>query len=140
MSKIYINNLTKEYSNKKVVNSFEFCSFENEFIVVVGPSGCGKTTLLRLISGLEKQTEGSIYIDENILNDTDPKDRSVSMVFQNYALYPTMNVFENIALPLKCNGYTKLQIKERVEELSKIVGLEDKLKNIEEKQPIMAAF
>src|SRR5512144_1180308 len=96
---------------------------DGEFLVIVGPSGCGKSTLLRMVAGLEPITAGEIAIGERIVNDLEPKDRDIAMVFQNYALYPHMSVFDNMAYGLKIRGFAKADIKERVERAAKILEL-----------------
>ncbi|MEM1323125.1 MAG: sn-glycerol-3-phosphate ABC transporter ATP-binding protein UgpC [Bacteroidota bacterium] len=101
---------------------------DKEFVVLVGPSGCGKSTLLRMIAGLEEISEGDLYIDEKRVNDLSPKDRDIAMVFQNYALYPHMTVFDNMAFGLKLRKYPKAEIKQRVEHAASILGLTDYLK------------
>ncbi|MDX1701885.1 MAG: sn-glycerol-3-phosphate ABC transporter ATP-binding protein UgpC, partial [Melioribacteraceae bacterium] len=101
---------------------------DGEFVVLVGPSGCGKSTVLRMIAGLEEITKGEIYIDDKLVNNVSPKDRNIAMVFQNYALYPHMNVYENIAFGLKIRKFDKSEIERRVEEAAKILGLEKLLK------------
>ncbi len=129
MPKIEINAVSKVYENGFVaLNEVSFSSKENEFIVVVGPSGCGKTTLLRLIAGLDNVTSGSIRIDDTDITDYEPKLRDVSMVFQNYALYPHMTVFENIAFPLKLRKVPKKEIRKRVESIAEMLDLKDFLK------------
>ncbi len=100
---------------------------DKEFIVFVGPSGCGKSTTLRMIAGLEEITDGELYIDGRKVNDVEPKDRDIAMVFQNYALYPHMTVFQNIAFPLRMNRVPKDEIKRRVEEVAKILDIEEYL-------------
>jgi multiple sugar transport system ATP-binding protein len=100
---------------------------DREFAVLVGPSGCGKTTTLRMIAGLEEATEGSIYIGDRLVNDVPPKDRDIAMVFQNYALYPHMTVYDNMAFGLKLRKYPKQEIKQRVHEAAQILGIEDLL-------------
>lgn len=97
---------------------------DKEFLVIVGPSGCGKSTFLRLIAGLEELTSGEIYIDGKLVNDVPPKDRDIAMVFQNYALYPHMTVFDNMAFGLKLRKYPRDEIKKRVEEAARILGVE----------------
>lgn len=126
--KLEIKEISKSFSKDKVIlDNVSFSIDEGEFIVFLGPSGCGKTTLLRIIAGLEKEDSGEIFFDEKKINDYEPKDRNIGMVFQNYALYPHLNVFENIAFPLKINKVKKKIIKERVEEVSEFVGLKDYL-------------
>jgi multiple sugar transport system ATP-binding protein len=100
---------------------------DKEFAVLVGPSGCGKTTTLRMIAGLEEATEGGIYIGDKLVNDVPPKDRDIAMVFQNYALYPHMTVYDNMSFGLKLRKYPKQEIKERVQEAAQILGIEDLL-------------
>jgi len=115
MAEVLLENLTKVYDKKVTAVSQVNLKIQNgEFLVLVGPSGCGKTTILRMIAGLEEITEGSVYIDNNIVNDVAPKDRNVAMVFQNYALYPHMTVFDNIAFGLKMAKMDKALIKEKV--------------------------
>lgn len=97
---------------------------DKEFLVIVGPSGCGKSTFLRLIAGLEELTSGEIYINGKLVNNVPPKDRDIAMVFQNYALYPHMTVFDNMAFGLKLRKYPKDEIKRRVEEAARILGVE----------------
>jgi multiple sugar transport system ATP-binding protein len=98
-----------------------------EFVVLVGPSGCGKSTTLRMIAGLEEVTEGEVFIDGKKVNDVSPKDRDIAMVFQNYALYPHMTVYENMAFGLKLRKFDKAEIKGRVQDAARILGLEEYL-------------
>ena len=100
---------------------------DKEFVVLVGPSGCGKSTTLRMIAGLEEITSGEIYIDGQLVNDVPPKDRDIAMVFQNYALYPHMTVYQNMAFGLKLRKYPKEEIDARVREAAEILGIEDLL-------------
>ncbi len=100
---------------------------DKEFVVLVGPSGCGKSTLLRMIAGLEEISDGDLWIDNNRVNDLSPKDRDIAMVFQNYALYPHMSVYDNMAFGLKLRKYPKAEIKERVEKAADILGLTEYL-------------
>ncbi len=125
MSEVVVENVTKRFGNFVALDHVSLTIKPKEFFVLLGPSGSGKTTLLRLIAGLEDITEGSIYIGGKKVNDIPPKDRNVAMVFQNYALYPHFNVFDNIALPLKVRGYSKEAIKSRVSEIAKILHIED---------------
>jgi multiple sugar transport system ATP-binding protein len=128
MAEVLLKNVTKIYDNKnKVITDADFKVEDKEFVVLVGPSGCGKSTILRMIAGLEEITSGEIYIDGKIVNDIPPKDRDIAMVFQNYALYPHMSVFENIAFGLKLRKYDKSEIKQRVEEAAAILNLQDYL-------------
>mgnify|MGYP001617115650 CR=1 FL=1 len=100
---------------------------DKEFTVLVGPSGCGKTTTLRMIAGLEEATEGNIYIGDRLVNDVPPKDRDIAMVFQNYALYPHMTVYDNMAFGLKLRKYPKQEIRQRVQDAAQILGIEELL-------------
>ncbi|MDE0761645.1 MAG: ABC transporter ATP-binding protein, partial [Planktomarina sp.] len=101
MAEIKLQNLSKRWGSFVGVESFNLTVKDEEFLVLLGPSGCGKTTTMRMIAGLEEVTDGDILIDGVRVNDLDPKDRNVAMVFQSYALYPNMNVYENIRFPLK---------------------------------------
>ena len=125
MSKIKMTNIKKRYDNKgeEVIHDFNLDVEENEFIVFVGPSGCGKSTTLRMIAGLESITSGELWMDGKLVNDVQAKDRDIAMVFQNYALFPHYNVYENIAFGLKMKKYKRSFIKEKVEEAAEILGL-----------------
>jgi multiple sugar transport system ATP-binding protein len=128
MASVKLENVYKEYPNGFLaVDNFNLDICDNEFIVLVGPSGCGKSTTLRMIAGLEEISGGSIYIDAKKVNDVEPKDRNCAMVFQNYALYPHMSVFDNMALSLKIRKLKKPEIKRRVEDAAKILGLTEYL-------------
>lgn len=125
MAEVLLKNVTKIYEGgTKVVTDANFIVADKEFVVLVGPSGCGKSTTLRMIAGLEEITEGQIYIDGKLVNNLPPKDRDIAMVFQNYALYPHMTVYENMAFGLKLKKVDKKEIKIRVNEAAKILGLE----------------
>lgn len=113
--------------NVKAVKDFNLEIKDGEFLVFVGPSGCGKSTTLRMIAGLEDITSGKIFIDDKLINHLEPKDRDIAMVFQNYALYPHMSVYENLAYSLNCHHVNKAVIKEKVEEVSKMLGIEEYL-------------
>lgn len=130
MSKIQLNNVCKTYpgSQGHSVKNFNLDIEEKEFIVLVGPSGCGKSTTLRMIAGLEDISEGDLLIDGRRVNEIEPKNRGISMVFQNYALYPHMTVFENMAFGLRRQKTAKDQVKAKVEEASEILGLTSLLK------------
>jgi multiple sugar transport system ATP-binding protein len=129
MAKLSLRNLKKEYTkNSPVVQDFNLEIEDKEFIVLVGPSGCGKSTTLRMIAGLEEITEGEIYIDDKLVNDIAPKDRDIAMVFQNYALYPHMTVYENMAFSLKLRHVNKAVIDKKVKEAAEILGITDLLK------------
>jgi len=126
MATVELKSISKIYHGKtKVVDNVNFEIKEKEFVVLVGPSGCGKSTTLRMIAGLEEITSGELYIDDKLVNEVPPKDRDIAMVFQNYALYPHMSVFENMAFGLKIRKYSKDEIKKRVDEASNILGLND---------------
>ncbi len=130
MAKVFLNHVTKIYPNgTKAVVDATFEVRDKEFIVLVGPSGCGKSTTLRMIAGLEDISDGELYIGDKLVNDIPPKDRDIAMVFQNYALYPHMTVYDNIAFGLKLRKYPKNVIKERVEEAAAILGIEKLLYN-----------
>jgi multiple sugar transport system ATP-binding protein len=124
MAKIKLEALTKKYGTVVAVDSVNLDIDEDEFLVLVGPSGCGKTTTLRMVAGLEDISSGSVYIGDRRVNDVEPKDRDIAMVFQSYALYPHMSVFGNIAYPLKHRGVRKAERKVRVEEVARTLGLD----------------
>jgi len=125
MANIVLRNISKEYDKGvSAVKEFNLNIDDKEFIVFVGPSGCGKTTTLRMIAGLENITEGELYIDGQLINDVSPKNRDIAMVFQNYALYPHMSVYENMAFGLKMRKIPKREIEKRVLHTSKILGLD----------------
>lgn len=128
MAKVVIKKLTKKFEDVIAVNSINDTVEDREFTVLVGPSGCGKTTTLRMIAGLEEVTEGEIYIGDRLVNGVAPKDRDIAMVFQNYALYPHMNVYDNMAFGLKLRRIPKTEIEKRVTEAAKILKIEDLLK------------
>ncbi|MEN3013966.1 MAG: sn-glycerol-3-phosphate ABC transporter ATP-binding protein UgpC [Endomicrobiia bacterium] len=123
MAKVVLENVTKRFGNHEVVKRINLEIKDKEFAVLVGPSGCGKTTTLRMIAGLEEITEGKIYIDDKVVNNLHPKDRDIAMVFQNYALYPHMKVYDNMAFGLKIRGYSKHEIDMRVKEAAEILGI-----------------
>ena len=127
MAKVNMQNMSKVYegADDYAVENFDLEIDDHEFIVFVGPSGCGKTTTLRMVAGLEEITEGELYIDGDLMNDVEPKERDIAMVFQNYALYPHMTVFDNMAFGLKLRKVNKKEIKERVENAAELLGLSD---------------
>lgn len=125
MSEIELRNLSKRWGSFVGVQDFNLIIADQEFLVLLGPSGCGKTTTMRMIAGLEEVTEGEILVDGKIINDLEPKDRDVSMVFQSYALYPNMNVYENIRFPLKVRKVPEEEHKDRVMRASAMVELDD---------------
>ncbi|KGX86147.1 ABC transporter ATP-binding protein [Pontibacillus marinus] len=125
MAELQLQNINKVYDNKvTAVEDFNLDIDDKEFIVFVGPSGCGKSTTLRMIAGLEEITGGDFYIGDKRMNDVAPKDRDIAMVFQNYALYPHMNVYDNMAFGLKLRKFKKDEIDRRVQDAAKILGLE----------------
>ena len=128
MATVTFDHVTKKFGDVFAVNDLSIQVKDEEFLVLVGPSGCGKTTALRMIAGLEEQTSGDIFIGERLVNDVAPKDRDIAMVFQNYALYPHMSVYDNIAFGLKLRGMTKTEIERRVNEVAAMLGLERLLK------------
>ncbi len=128
MSSVILKNLVKSYDGEKnVINNINLEIKDKEFVVLVGSSGCGKSTILRLIAGLEDITSGEILIDEKIVNNIHPKDRDIAFVFQSYALYPHMSVYDNIAFGLKMRKYDKKLIKEKVLEVAKALNLDELL-------------
>jgi multiple sugar transport system ATP-binding protein len=128
MAEVVLKNVSKVFQGGVVaVDNASIEVADREFLVLVGPSGCGKSTFLRMIAGLEDATSGEIYIDGRLVNDVAPKDRDIAMVFQNYALYPHMSVFENMAFGLRLRKYPKEEIKGRVEEAAQILGIESLL-------------
>ncbi len=125
MASLSLRNVKKTYSGGfTAVKDFNLEIEDKEFIIFVGPSGCGKSTTLRMIAGLEEITEGELYIGDQLVNDVAPKDRDIAMVFQNYALYPHMTVFENMAFGLKLRKVPKEEINQKVAEAAKILGIE----------------
>ena len=125
MSEIQLKKLTKRWGNFTAVDDFNLTIADKEFLVLLGPSGCGKTTTMRMIAGLEDATDGEILVDGKKINDLEPKDRDVAMVFQSYALYPNMNVYDNIRFPLKVRGIDKYTHNEKVMRAVKMVELEN---------------
>ncbi len=126
MATVTLKNITKIYdSDNPAVKNINIEIQDKEFVVLVGPSGCGKSTTLRMIAGLEDITDGELFIDGELVNDVSPKDRDIAMVFQNYALYPHMTVYGNMAFGLKLRKFPKSEIDERVRNASKILGLDE---------------
>lgn len=128
MAQVILQDVFKRYDDSTVVKNFNLKIEDREFCVLVGPSGCGKTTTLRMIAGLEEVSEGKIIIGDTVVNHVPPKDRDIAMVFQNYALYPHMNVYDNMAFGLKLRGYSKKLIDERVNEAAEILNIKHLLK------------
>ena len=127
MAEVVLKNLTKNFKTVVAVNDMNLEIEDKEFLVLVGPSGCGKTTALRMVAGLEEATLGEIYIGGRLVNDISPKDRDIAMVFQNYALYPHMSVYDNMAFGLKLRKFPKQEIKRRVQEAAELLGMADLL-------------
>ncbi len=128
MARVELQNVNKFYD--KTVHAIKDANLtiaDKEFVVLVGPSGCGKSTLLRMIAGLEEISSGELYIDDRLVNDVPPKDRDIAMVFQNYALYPHMTVFDNMAFGLKLRKFPKADIQKRVQEAAEILGIREYL-------------
>src|SRR4029079_7747261 len=124
MAQVHLRGVKKTYDNKvAVIHGIDMEISDGEFIVIVGPSGCGKSTLLRMVAGLERSTGGQISIGERVVNNLEPKDRDIAMVFQNYALYPHMSVYDNMAYGLRIAGKSKGEIEERVQKAAKILEL-----------------
>ena len=124
MAKVELRGITKRYGESQAIHGIDVEVADGEFIVIVGPSGCGKSTLLRMVAGLEAITSGEIVIGDRVVNDLEPKDRDIAMVFQNYALYPHMSVFDNMAYGLRIRGMTRAAIAERVNRAAGILELE----------------
>jgi len=127
LTTLSIRNLTKKYGNLIALENFSLEISSGEFMVLLGPSGCGKTTVLRCIAGLTDITGGEIYIGSELVNKLPPKDRDVAMVFQNYSLYPHMNLYDNIAFPLKMRKVRKDKINESVQEIAKLLDIDNLL-------------
>ena len=127
MSKIVIKNLEKSFGENKVINNFNIDIRDGEFIVLVGPSGCGKSTLLRMVSGLESIDQGEIFLDTKLINNLIPSKREIAMVFQSYALYPHMNVFENMSFGLKMEKISKSEINQKVNHAATTLQIKDLL-------------
>src|SRR6266849_1985713 len=123
MARVLFEHVFKRFGKVEVVHDINLDVKDKEFLVLVGPSGCGKSTCLRMIAGLEDVSEGELYIGERVVNGVDPKDRDIAMVFQNYALYPHMSVFDNMAFGLKLRHVPKIQVKKRVQDAAEILGL-----------------
>ena len=123
MAKVELRGVRKSYGALEVIHGVDVDVADGEFVVIVGPSGCGKSTLLRMVAGLETITGGQVSIGARVVNDLEPKDRDIAMVFQNYALYPHMSVFDNMAYGLKIRGFTKVDIAARVQRAAEILEL-----------------
>src|SRR5947207_2167471 len=128
MAQVMMKNLNKKYDEVHAVKDVNLHIRDKEFMVLVGPSGCGKSTTLRMVAGLEEITAGEIMIGDRVVNDLPPKDRDIAMVFQNYALYPHMTVYDNMAFGLKMRKFPKLEIQKRVQEAAEILGIQELLR------------
>jgi multiple sugar transport system ATP-binding protein len=124
MARVTLNNVYKTYGDVVAVDGVSLVAEDGEFVALVGPSGCGKTTTLNLVAGLIEITDGDIYLGDRLINDLDPKDRDLAMVFQNYALYPNKSVFQNLAFPLKMRGVNSSEIKTRVQKTAALLSIE----------------
>src|SRR5512137_3000768 len=127
MASVTYDHVTKEFGNVRAVNDLNMEIADKEFMVFVGPSGCGKTTALRLLAGLEEISDGKILIGDRVVNDVAPKDRDIAMVFQSYALYPHLSVFDNMAFGLKLRKVPRDEIKRRVEKAAGTLGITELL-------------
>jgi multiple sugar transport system ATP-binding protein len=128
MAQVLMKDLNKKYDEVHAVKDVNLHIRDKEFVVLVGPSGCGKSTTLRMVAGLEEISGGEITIGDRVVNDLPPKDRDIAMVFQNYALYPHMTVYDNMAFGLKMRKFPKAEIEQRVREAAEILGIQDLLK------------
>lgn len=129
MAEVNLKKVTKKFGDLVAVDDIDLTIGDTEFIVLVGPSGCGKTTTLRCVAGLEEVTAGEIFIGDRMVNGVPPKDRDIAMVFQNYALYPHMDVYNNMAFGLKLRKFPKKEIEDRVNKAAALLGISDKLKS-----------
>ena len=127
MAEIRYEHVSKAFDSNTVVSDLDLCIDDGELMVLVGPSGCGKTTALRMLAGLEEVSSGQIVIDEQVVNDLEPRDRDVAMVFQNYALYPHLSVYQNMAFGLRLHHEPKAEIDRRVREAARVLQLEELL-------------
>jgi multiple sugar transport system ATP-binding protein len=127
MAGLTLDHVTKRFGEVTAVNDMNIAVKDKEFLVLVGPSGCGKSTCLRLIAGLEELTDGNIYIGDRLVNDVAPKDRDIAMVFQSYALYPHMSVYDNLAFGLKLRKTPRKEIEQRVNQAAEILGIRELL-------------
>src|SRR5476649_546030 len=127
MAQVTLKKLVKNYDDTPAVRGIDLAIADKEFVVLVGPSGCGKSTTLRMIAGLEDITGGEILIGDEVVNDVPPKDRDIAMVFQNYALYPHMTVYENMSFGLRLKKFPKAEIKQRVDNAARILDITELL-------------
>src|SRR5688572_32824023 len=128
MAQLSFRDVKKSYAGLQVIHGVSMDVKDGEFVVIVGPSGCGKSTLLRMVAGLEPITSGEIRIGARVVNDLEPKDRDIAMVFQNYALYPHMSVYENMSYGLRIKGFSRQDIETRVQKAAAILELASFLK------------
>src|SRR5688572_14247526 len=128
MASVSFRDVRKKYGELEVIHGVSTDVADGEFVVIVGPSGCGKSTLLRMVAGLEPITSGEIRIGERVVNDLEPKDRDIAMVFQNYALYPHMSVYDNMSYGLRIKGFSRQDIETRVQKAAAILELASFLK------------
>ena len=124
MAEVKLNDVIKRYGNNEIVKKLSLHVFDGEFLVLVGASGCGKSTTLRMVAGLEQADSGEIWIGNRIVNDLPPKERDIAMVFQNYALYPHMNIFDNIAFGLRLRKLNNNEVQQRVQHAAEMLGIE----------------
>jgi multiple sugar transport system ATP-binding protein len=136
MAEVKLVHVNKKFGNVQAIDDFTLHVKDGEFVILVGPSGCGKSTVLRSIAGLEEITSGDIYIGDKLVNDVHPKDRDIAMVFQNYALYPHMDVYENMAFSLKQKKVPKKDIDRKVRGSAKLLGIDELL----ERKPRQLSF
>src|SRR3954447_1898185 len=127
MAQVTLRKVVKRYDEVEAVSAIDLDIADKEFVVLVGPSGCGKSTTLRMIAGLEDITGGEIAVDGEIVNDVPPKDRDMAMVFQNYALYPHMTVYQNMSFGLRLKKFPKAEIDKRVQEAARILDIKELL-------------
>ena len=127
MAQVTLEQVSKKFDQVSAVRDVNLTINDKEFVVLVGPSGCGKSTTLRMVAGLEEITAGTIKIGDRVVNDVPPKDRDIAMVFQNYALYPHMSVYDNMAFGLKLRKFPKQEIQQRVQEAAEILGIQELL-------------
>ena len=123
MAQVRLDKVVKTYGLFRAVDDLSLTVNDGEFVALVGPSGCGKTTTLNLIAGLIEPTGGDIFIGDRLVNDLDPKDRDIAMVFQNYALYPTKTVFQNLAFPLKMRKLSRAETEKKVREVARVLDI-----------------
>src|ERR671935_327399 len=128
MAQVLLRNLNKKFDEVHAVKDVNLEIRDKEFVVLVGPSGCGKTTTLRMVAGLEAITSGEIMIGDRVVNNLPPMDRDIAMVFQNYALYPHMSVYDNMAFGLKMRKFSRSEIAKRVQEAAEILGIQELLR------------